>query len=236
MTRRSSFQDAPLLEPGVYEDSIVPGEVLTYQVEADWGQQVSALVDYPKVTGTKLGDAVGMVDMLTQVRIYDPARADASQLSAGGPNSQNWLYDTGEDVGAATLPVAFRNSDRFADQAGTYTVSVFLEEDPDGESYLVPFTLRLGVTGEPSGEPEFLAAGEAASASAAVRERGAVRVGERLAAGACRREAGHHRDLRGRCVLRVRGSGLPTVLIGLGALAVVAAGYLLLRSRGGRAR
>ena len=232
VTGGSSFQDAPLLEPGVYEDSIVPGEVLTYQVEADWGQQVSALVDYPKVTGTKLGDAVGMVDMLTQVRIYDPARADASQLSAGGPNSQNWLYDTGEDVGAATLPVAFRNSDRFADQAGTYTVSVFLEEDPDGESYLVPFTLRLGVTGEPSGEPEFLAAGEAASASAAPSASASASPQEPAAG-----EPGTTgTSAAGASSASSAGPGLPTVLIGLGALAVVAAGYLLLRSRGGRAR
>ena len=206
VTGGSSFQDAPLLEPGVYEDSIVPGEVLTYQVEADWGQQVSALVDYPKVTGTKLGDAVGMVDMLTQVRIYDPARADASQLSAGGPNSQNWLYDTGEDVGAATLPVAFRNSDRFADQAGTYTSVSSSRRTPTGSRTWcrspAPRGHRraVGRAGVPrrGGRPP----------RGGLRERGAVRVGGRLAAGACRRGAGHHRDLRGRCVLRVlRGAG-----------------------------
>lgn len=40
--------------------------------------------------------------------------------------------------------------------AGRYTVSVFLEEDPEDGSYIVPFTMSLGVTGEARSGPEYV--------------------------------------------------------------------------------
>jgi Ca-activated chloride channel family protein len=160
VTGGSSFEDAPLLEPGVYRDTIVPGEVLTYQVEADWGQQVTALVSYPPSSG-KLAEAIGRADELSRVTVFSPTRRiSAAPTAPGGPPNQSFLDANGLQIGATTRPITYRSRGSTNDHsggnlAGTYTVSVYLQEDPDDEDYLVPFTLSLGVTGEVTGEPTY---------------------------------------------------------------------------------
>ncbi len=160
VTGGSSFDDAPLLEPGVYRDTLVPGEVLTYQVEADWGQKVTALARFPRASA-QLADAIGLVDELSRVTIFSPARRLSTVGSiVGAPPQQSFVDPSGTDVGATTRPVAYRNRGYSGDQggaslSGVYTVSVYLEEDPDGEDYLVPFTLSLGVSGAVTGAPEY---------------------------------------------------------------------------------
>ncbi|WP_162529642.1 vWA domain-containing protein [Nocardioides caldifontis] len=156
----SSFEDAPVLEPGVYRDTIVPGEVLTYQVEAGWGQQVSALAKFAPMSG-KLADAVGKVDVLSRVTLFSPTRrVAAAPNTVDGPPMQAFLDTNGHEVGATTSPITYRNrgmSNQFggANIDGSYTVTVYLEEDPDGDDYLVPFTLSVGASGTVAGEPTY---------------------------------------------------------------------------------
>ena len=159
-TGGSSFVDAPLLEPGTYRDSILPGEVLTYQVDLEWGQQLAAQVDFPE-PGAQLARATGNLDLFTRVDAFGPGRRLASNNSlAGTPTSQAYLPTSALTTGVGTSPVTFLNrtgtgAAKGTALAGRYTVTVFLEEDPDGESYLVPFTMRLGVTGDVRGGPAY---------------------------------------------------------------------------------
>jgi len=156
----SSFRDAPLLEPGAYRDSILPGEVLTYQVELDWGQQLATQVDFPK-PGAQLAAATGNLDMFTRVDVFSPGRRLASNNAlTGTPTSQAYLPASELTTGIGNSPVTYLNraetgAVKGSALAGRYTVTVFLEEDPDGESYLVPFTMRLGVSGDVQGEPAY---------------------------------------------------------------------------------
>lgn len=157
----ASFVDAPVLEPGTYSDTIVPGETLTYQVDAAWGQQVVATVEYPATSG-RLAEEIGMQDLIGTVALVNPARARAGvgSLASGSPPSQTLVGSTGHILGASSAPIAYLNRDLSGSVAsaslpGRYTVVVGLEDDPDGASYLVPMTVRIDVVGEPSGEPEY---------------------------------------------------------------------------------
>ncbi|MFP5253188.1 MAG: vWA domain-containing protein [Actinomycetes bacterium] len=158
-TGGSSFQDAPLLEPGRYRDTLVPGEVLTYQVEVEWGQQLAVLVNFP-TPPTRLGQAIGQLDMTAAVDIFGPSRRLARHSARGGPPYEGFLPRDGFAIATMTSPVRYLNRggdspEAGAALAGRYTVTVFLEEDPDRESYVVPFTLDLGVTGAVTGAPTY---------------------------------------------------------------------------------
>jgi len=164
VTGGSSFDDAPLLQPGAYQDAIVPGEVLTYQVDADWGQDVSATVDFPQAP-TKLDEAIGNADMFARVDIFGPSREAAGvNGTAGSPTSQAFLFGSargGQQFGIVTIPVTYRNRGGSQPQAGAslagrYTVTLFVEPDSQRESYSVPFTLHVGVNGKPVAGPQYV--------------------------------------------------------------------------------
>jgi Ca-activated chloride channel family protein len=156
----SSFADAPVVEPGSYRDNLVAGEVLTYQVEVGYGQQLSALVDFPELDG-KLRDAVSG-GLITQVDAFTPARAPVAPPRTGdGPFAKTFLSSDGEDIGFSTAPVSLSNATETdpigsTTVPGMYTVTVFLEEDPGGEDYLVPFRLDVDVTGTELPGPELV--------------------------------------------------------------------------------
>jgi Ca-activated chloride channel homolog len=221
-TGGSSFADAPVLTPGSYRDAIVPGEVLTYQVELGWGQQLAAEADFPKPP-QKLAQAIGNLDMFTRVDVFGPGRKRASNDTLqGAPPSQSYLPNSAAETATGTSPVAYLNraSDtaaQGADLAGRYTVTVFLEKDPQQESYVVPFTLHLGVSGEKTAGPSYTQA-PAPVESASAQPTTSDQAGTRPAAAG--RDDG--------------GPGAGLYVGGLGLLALAAAGFLVLRSRSTR--
>jgi Ca-activated chloride channel family protein len=158
----TSFEDAPLLTPGSYRDDIVQGETLTYQVDVDWGQQLTARVGLPALTGQRVAAATG--SPLVSLSVFSPARTPAFASSVDGHLSQAILTRYGHELGTVSGPVAFLNTSESepalhgSDLAGRYTVTVFLGKKPAGRSVPVPFTMRLGVSGSPHGEPQFASA------------------------------------------------------------------------------
>lgn len=222
-TGGSSFADAPVLTPGSYQDAIVPGEVLTYQVELGWGQQLAAEVDFPK-PAEKLAQAIGNMDMFTRVDVFGPGRKRASNDTLqGAPPSQSYLPNSAAETATGTSPVAYLNraSDtaaQGADLAGRYTVTVFLEKDPQHESYVVPFTLHLGVSGEKTAGPSYTKA--PAPVESATSQPTASDKADTKPAAAAGRDNG--------------GPGAGLYVGGLGVLALLAAGFLVLRSRSAR--
>lgn len=161
VTGGTSFDDAPVLEPGTYRDSIVPGEVLTYQVDVEWGQRLTAAFDFPRLSG-RLGEAVSADSPIVATTVFSPARARSSVLArSDGPSTQVALTDDGETIGDTIPPVAYLNGGQSAPVdgarlAGRYTVTVFMDQSEGGPSYLTPFTLRLGLVGEPGDAPPYV--------------------------------------------------------------------------------
>lgn len=104
----ASFMDAPVLTPGTYRDTIVPGEVLTYQVEVAWRQRLTAEVHYPATSG-RLADVVSSQSPVASVSVVSPARARSTLGSSalGGPSSQLALTDR---CRAPASPVVTRSS------------------------------------------------------------------------------------------------------------------------------
>ena len=228
----ASFDDAPLLEGGVYRDDIVQGETLTYQVDLDWGQQLSALVAFPELrSGPRKDATVG--EPLVKVSAFSPARADAGSAGSGIPSSQGVLFGfRPQRLGTVVGPVAFLNTSandaglQGASVAGSYTVTVFLAKEPGGRSIPVPFRMSLGVSGTPEGEPVFASASASASASPSAEVSPSPSVEADRTDGTTDASAAAEGGGDG-------GGGFPTSLAlgGLGALALGAAAALTLRSR-----
>lgn len=160
----SSFATATPLAPGVYRGTLVPNEVQVFAVDATWGQQVSATMTVPAPSG-KLVDELSQHGSPFSLDLFSPTRANAFVRADGGPAEQWSLYPTGGgEVGGTTARVAYLNRED-ADQsvaaaamAGSYSVVVSLIDDAATTSYEVPFVLRVGVTGEVTGAPEYVVA------------------------------------------------------------------------------
>jgi Ca-activated chloride channel family protein len=217
----TSFDDAPLLTPGSYRDDIVQGETLTYQVDLDWGQQLTARVGLPPLTGQRTAAATG--SPLVSLSVFSPARTRAGSSSVDDRFSQAILTRYGHELGTVAGPVAFLNTSESepalhgSDLAGRYTVTVFLGKKPGGRSVPVPFTMRLGVSGSPHGEPQFASAPVSPDSSPSSSP----------SADSSSPEASDPTD----------GGGFPTgpLLGSLGAVALAAAAVLTLRSVHARA-
>lgn len=171
----SSFVDAPVLRPGVWSDTIVPGEILTYQVQLDWGQQLSAQAVFPR-TGGKLGAALSKDSPIVALNLFSPGRARAvigGAVAHGAPEIQSGLGDDALTVGGTTAPIRWRNREGSepvsgAALPGLYTISVFMQgpATPSQRGYVVPFTLRVGVSGAVTGQPIYTQSATSASGSA----------------------------------------------------------------------
>jgi Ca-activated chloride channel homolog len=158
----TSFDDAPVLAGGSYSDDIVQGETLTYQVDLDWGQQLTAEVGLPALSDQRAAAATG--SPLAKLSVFSPARTPASATSVDSHFPGKFLTRYPQVLGTVSGPVAFLNTSSTdpaiggADVAGRYTVTVFLGHKPGGRSIPVPFRLDLGVTGTPHGKPDFATA------------------------------------------------------------------------------
>lgn len=224
----TSFDDAPLLTPGSYRDTVVQGETLTYQVDVDWGQQLDARVAFPVLTGPLLAAVEGTP--LSKVSVFSPARADAGSDSAGTRQASAFMQK-GITAELATVsgPVALRNTSSSAsgisgsDLAGRYTVTVFLSKKPEGRSVPLPFRLDLGVSGTPHGKPVFATKPSSPDSESASPSPSASASDEAPAASS---------GSGGGLADRLGGSPTSVVLGGLGVLALLAAGVVTLRARG----
>ena len=175
----SSFAGAMPLTAGTYTGSIVPDEIQVFRVSVDWGQQLAATMAIPTPTGRLVG-AIAPSGVPFTMRLYGPSRRDAMADSDNGSGSdQTYLFPSnGGQVSGTTAPVRYRNSDdlhaavKAASMAGDYTIVVSLADDRARISYEVPFTLRVGVTGTPSGAPTFVTASANADPSGSASPEG----------------------------------------------------------------
>jgi Ca-activated chloride channel family protein len=155
-----SFTSAPLLEPGVYTDSVLVGETLLYGVEVDWGQQLVCDVQFGR--SRSVNQALGYRNPTAIAQTYGPMRDsffDSSQIE-----KDRALFNASRpvQVHSVTPPVRYQNRTGElgvtpASMPGTYYCAAFLNGDSDyaaaGE---VPLTLRMSVVGTAGeGEPAY---------------------------------------------------------------------------------
>jgi Ca-activated chloride channel homolog len=158
----ASFSDAPLVAAGRYQSSLFPGEVQFFKVRLGWGQRLEAAARAPRPQ-RKLAELTDDPQLL-DVAIISPTRGKATApLSEVAGQNQAALDDTATAMArAATVEVRYANRDAGGEAQrrlavpGDYYVAVALGEDRDGETYLVPIEVVLGVSGESgAGAPRY---------------------------------------------------------------------------------
>lgn len=157
----ANFDDAPVLKPGTYIGEIVPGELQTFQVAADWGQTVSASVDFPEPADEALQAAIRDNNPWVDLAIFGANGANATaSIVDGAPGASDILSTVNEThLGVQSPPIRYRNlaadnsGDLGASTPGVYTVAVHVTPDEQGQTYKVPFLLHVGVTGNVNGAP-----------------------------------------------------------------------------------
>lgn len=160
VTGGTSFNDAEPLTPGTYSGTIVPGESLTFRMEADWGQQPAAAVTLPPASGQLEAVTDGEAHVLLD--IFSPGRAkSASQFTDPTTEAEVSLLPTEKtNASATTTPVNFANfentdPDNGPTASGDYTIVLTLQDTGENASLPMPFTLNVAANGEAQEGPEF---------------------------------------------------------------------------------
>lgn len=156
----TGFNDAPLIAPGTFADTVVAGETRYVKVHLGWGQRLSARVDTPKLPGVAIGAGVaGSVAVANPLRsaVTDVrGQTDAVAAFVGGTPSTMYA-DT-------TVPVRWTNRQASSDIVKDYSVDgdyyvLFSTGYPDGaqQNLTVPYTLTVSVDGKPEQGPTYAA-------------------------------------------------------------------------------
>ncbi|MFB6848267.1 hypothetical protein ACFCXS_25935 [Streptomyces sp. NPDC056373] len=206
----AGFSGATPLDQGVWRDDIRPGQTLFYEVPVDWGQQISVTADL----GSSGTDATGYTSDALNLALYNPARGDVADVGVG--------YDGDQKSGSMRPLPPVDHANRYAANAqvsamrfaGSYYLVAHLSEAVAGTFGDGPFkmTLRVTVSGEPQGGPEY--AGESVPKGAfEVSDEDREAAAEGVAAG----------DDTAMRVLAVGGIGTGSaLLVGLGVWSLVA--------------
>jgi Ca-activated chloride channel homolog len=176
-----SYNDAPLLEPGRYRDTLRPGERVFYAFDVKAGQRLHVRAVLPGDGGPIPGDvfAAGVETPLREVEL-SPAAED---LTGRG----TFVTKTDTPIEYRTAPAATfagQGSDKYHGP-GTYFVSLDLQTsnpDPLPIEQEVEFDVSVEGTPQPEPTPTRTPAPTATPTPAAVEEGGGSAVGLVLAA------------------------------------------------------
>ena len=159
----TSFADAQPIEPGNFTGDIVPGETQVFALDVGWGEQPVFDVVFARRRGA-LADAVGAYDVEVRTRLFTPVRGQFDySASLGGPDPTVALdQEAAERIGAAGPEIRYLNrespaaSTATASVPGTYYLTVEASPDSEGESYVLPYTMRVDLpAGTTAGEPDY---------------------------------------------------------------------------------
>lgn len=158
-----SFNNAALLTPGRYRDTIVLGETRYYRVHLDWGQRLVYQVAAQKVSGIR-SSSLGVLACKT--RLANPLRAPVRQSDSPGSVSFTFTEGCGLDrktFGGSTLaPVRYTNRNAEDKELqpysldGDYFLSLQADFPDSGKPLLtIPYTLTVQVIGKPERGPVY---------------------------------------------------------------------------------
>ncbi|WP_433160776.1 vWA domain-containing protein [Kribbella sp. CA-247076] len=161
----SSFPDAPLLEPGSYKTTLMPGELQLYRVKADWGQRIQAQFTVPKL-GAATSKALGGIRYL-DTAVISPIGEDVYSVFAkkvpGGSGKRGVLTKDGTIQALTTKEIRYlnrngaNNQDTGTSMPGEYYLAVTLTRKDDDRAFTIPVTLTVGLEGTAgTGKPEYV--------------------------------------------------------------------------------
>jgi Ca-activated chloride channel family protein len=143
VTGSGSLNDAPVIAPGEYSDTILPGEQLYYGVRVEAGQRI-ALQARSSMPGERFRDLVSLL----RFKAFGPLREPVSFEAEGD------VRDTGNTAGFEAGPAEEGSSDPYLGP-GTWYVGVHAfwggrQAPPKAE---IPFTFALEVAGAAGSTP-----------------------------------------------------------------------------------
>ncbi|TCC17261.1 vWA domain-containing protein [Kribbella sindirgiensis] len=161
----SSFPDAPLLQPGTYKTTLMPGELQLYRVKADWGQKIQAQVTVPEMAGAQ-AEAIDGIRYLDSALI-SPTGEDVFAIFAknvpGGSYTKAVLTKRGLVKGLTTKEIRYlnrngaNNQDTGTSTPGEYYLAVSLTRKTNDKAFTIPLNLTVGVVGTAgAGKPEYV--------------------------------------------------------------------------------
>lgn len=154
-----SFNNAPVLAPGRYRDTIVPGQTRFVRVHLNWGQRFSYLFQSDSVP------ALGDLGLSVWTTLFNPMRGSVQPTSTTSTFVDGFGGKDAQPVsGTTAVPVRYAN--RYADQYdeaqpysidGDYYLAVTVGYANSSRPIRVPYTLIVSVSGRvepgPSYEP-----------------------------------------------------------------------------------
>ncbi|MEV5963878.1 VWA domain-containing protein [Kribbella sp. NPDC051952] len=163
----SSFPDAPLLEPGSYKTTLMPGEVQLYKVKADWGQRIQAQATVPKLGAAtaKAIDGIRYLDMGMISPIGEEVYAVFAKNvpGPGGAGRRAVLTKDGVVNANTTKEIRYlnrdgaNNQDKGTSMPGEYYIAISLTRKDNDKAFAIPMTLTVGLEGTAgNGKPEYV--------------------------------------------------------------------------------
>jgi Ca-activated chloride channel family protein len=154
-----SFNAAPLIEPGRYRDTLLPGERLHYGIELQAGQSLRVAGELDVRQGeidfdTAVGFSIGIATPLRENEVTDLVDRDVTGNTSVSTN----LTDRIEFVSTPVLAASgARGSSGNYRGPGTWYVSLYLssqEEEPARVELPVDFEVEVMGEPQPDAEPE----------------------------------------------------------------------------------
>ena len=168
----NSFTDAPQLTGGVtYSDTLSTGESRYYRIPLRWGQRFAYRV-------TELGPAqpsLGVVGSAVRTAVFNPVRADVTDLGAGRGNSL-WFADQPMPsmTSQTPFPARYTNRDDFDSKGfsldGDYFLRVAANRTLDGSVSTTGFVVTVVIDGDAEPGPVYRPAGGAAGPAASTSD------------------------------------------------------------------
>ncbi|MEU4604635.1 VWA domain-containing protein [Kribbella sp. NPDC023972] len=161
----SSFPDAPLITPGSYKTTLMPGEVQLYKVKADWGQRIQAQVTVPKLGAAtaKALNGIRYLDMGMISPIGEEAYAVLAKEVPKGAGKRGVVTKDGAFKANTTKEIRYlnregpNNQDTGTSIPGEYYIAVSMTRMDNDKAFAIPMTLTVAVIGTPgTGKPEYV--------------------------------------------------------------------------------
>jgi Ca-activated chloride channel family protein len=161
----SSFPDAPLLEPGSYKTTLMPGELQLYKVKADWGQRIQAQVTVPQLNGATAEaiDGIRYLDMAVISPLGEDVLAIFAKNMPSSSGRRGVLNRQGVVHAITTKEIRYlnrngaNNQDTGTSTPGEYYIAVSLTRKDNDKAFTIPTTLTVGLQGAAgTGKPEYV--------------------------------------------------------------------------------